>query len=253
MNITINRNDRDAIYDGLMTDLTAIGDIFSHLHNDEPTHARRLRRRFEVELRLLDDLGWEKEPESERCELTLPARELRPVIERIYSPRCAPRPRPSARPRTRRRDARNAGYGRPSRRRRPTRSRHRQRRARASQGSARNPHRRPAHQQPGGNPTHLPRRRTRGLRAEQFSGRCGYRTHPRNHPESTSINRLWRPRHCTFLHRIVLNSGDALKDTPTSRSTATRVVATAAARVAATRALHHASALATGRAEVKTL
>jgi hypothetical protein len=22
-----------------MTDLTAIGDIFSHLHNDEPTHA----------------------------------------------------------------------------------------------------------------------------------------------------------------------------------------------------------------------
>jgi hypothetical protein len=84
MYATINRRDRDAIYDGLMTDLTAIGDIFSHLHNDEPMHAKRLRRRFEVELRLLDDLDWKKEPDSERFELTMPARELRPVIERIY-------------------------------------------------------------------------------------------------------------------------------------------------------------------------
>jgi hypothetical protein len=57
MNMTINRTYRDALYDGLMTDLTAIGDIFGHLHNDEPLQAKRLRRRFEVELRLLDDLG----------------------------------------------------------------------------------------------------------------------------------------------------------------------------------------------------
>jgi hypothetical protein len=84
MYVTINRRDRDAIYDGLMTDLTAIGDIFSHLHNDEPMHAKRLRRRFEVELRLLDDLDWKKEPDAERFELTMPARELRPVIERVY-------------------------------------------------------------------------------------------------------------------------------------------------------------------------
>jgi hypothetical protein len=34
--VTIYRRDRNAIYDGLMTDLTAIGDIFRHLHNDEP-------------------------------------------------------------------------------------------------------------------------------------------------------------------------------------------------------------------------
>lgn len=84
MYMTINRTYRDALYDGLMTDLTAIGDIFGHLHNDEPIHAKRLRRRFEVELRLLDDLGWEKEPEAERFELKMPARELRPVVERVY-------------------------------------------------------------------------------------------------------------------------------------------------------------------------
>lgn len=84
MHVTINRRDRDAIYDGLMTDLSAIGDVFIDLHNDEPASAKRLYRRFEVELRLLDDLGWEKEPEAECFELTMPARELRPVIERIY-------------------------------------------------------------------------------------------------------------------------------------------------------------------------
>jgi len=84
MNMTINRTYRDALYDGLMTDLTAIGDIFSHLHNDEPLHARRLHRRFEIELRLLNDLGWEQEPDGEDFELTMPARELRPIIERVY-------------------------------------------------------------------------------------------------------------------------------------------------------------------------
>lgn len=84
MSLTINRTDRDALYDGVMTDLTAVGDIFTNLHNDEPIPAKRLRRRFEVELRLLDDLRWEQEPDEERFELTMPARELRPIIERIY-------------------------------------------------------------------------------------------------------------------------------------------------------------------------
>jgi hypothetical protein len=84
MGITINRRYRDALYDGLMTDITAIGDIFSHLHNDEPNHARRLHRRFAAELRLLNDLGWEQEPDANEFELTMPARELRPVIERVY-------------------------------------------------------------------------------------------------------------------------------------------------------------------------
>lgn len=84
MSLTINRTDRDALYDSLVTDLSAIGDISIDLGNDEPTHAKRLRRRFEVELRLLDDLGWEKEPDREQFELRMPAAELRPIIERIY-------------------------------------------------------------------------------------------------------------------------------------------------------------------------
>jgi len=84
MTMTINRGYRDAVYAGLMDDLTALDDICTHLKKDEPDHARRLRNRFEAELRLLDDIGWEREPDAERFELTMPARELRPIIERIY-------------------------------------------------------------------------------------------------------------------------------------------------------------------------
>jgi hypothetical protein len=84
MGMTINRRYRNALYDGLMTDLSAHSDIFTHLRNDEATEAKRLHHRFKGELRLLDDLGWEQEPEAERFELTMLPRELRPIIERVY-------------------------------------------------------------------------------------------------------------------------------------------------------------------------
>lgn len=84
MGMTINRSYRDALYDGLMTDLTAHDDIFMCLQKDEATEAKRLHNRFKGELRLLDDLGWEREPDAEHFELTMPPRELRPIIERVY-------------------------------------------------------------------------------------------------------------------------------------------------------------------------
>jgi hypothetical protein len=84
MGMTINRRYRGALYDGLMTDLSAHDDIFTLLRNDEATEAKRLHHRFKGELRLLDDLGWEREPEAEQFELTMAPRELRPIIERVY-------------------------------------------------------------------------------------------------------------------------------------------------------------------------
>jgi hypothetical protein len=84
MSMTINRRYRDALYAGLMADLTALDDIVTHLRNDEPSNAKRLRNRFDVELRLLDEIGWEHEPDVECFELTMQARELRPIIERVY-------------------------------------------------------------------------------------------------------------------------------------------------------------------------
>jgi hypothetical protein len=84
MGMTINRQYRDALYDGLMTDLSAHDDLFTLPRNDEVTEAKRLHHRFKGELRLLDDLGWEREPEAEQFELTMAPRELRPIIERVY-------------------------------------------------------------------------------------------------------------------------------------------------------------------------
>jgi hypothetical protein len=86
MGMTINRRYRDALYDGLMMDISAHSDLFSLLRNDEITEAKRLHHRFKGELRLLDDLGWEREPEAEaeQFELTMAPRELRPIIERVY-------------------------------------------------------------------------------------------------------------------------------------------------------------------------
>ncbi len=84
MGMTINRSYRDALYDGLMTDLTAHGDIFTYLRNDDTADATRLHHRFRGELRLLDDLSWEREPDTEQFELTMPPRALRPIIERVY-------------------------------------------------------------------------------------------------------------------------------------------------------------------------
>ena len=84
MGMTINRRYRDALYDGLMTDLSAHDDLFTLLRNDEATEAKRLHHRFKSELRLLDDLGWEREPEAAQFELTMPPRELRPILERVY-------------------------------------------------------------------------------------------------------------------------------------------------------------------------
>jgi hypothetical protein len=74
MGMTINRSYRDALYDGLMTDLTAHGDILTYLRNDETADAKRLHHRF----------SWEREPDTEQFELTMPPRALRPIIERVY-------------------------------------------------------------------------------------------------------------------------------------------------------------------------
>jgi hypothetical protein len=84
MSMTISRWYRDTLYGGLMDDLSALGDVVTHLRHDEAIDARRLRKRFDAELRLLDDLGWEKEPDAQHFELTMPASELRPIIERVY-------------------------------------------------------------------------------------------------------------------------------------------------------------------------
>jgi hypothetical protein len=84
MGLTIIRTERDALYHSLITSLSAIGDIHTSLQKDDPDSAIRLWRRFDAELRLLDDLGWDREQQVRHFELRMPPAELRPILERFY-------------------------------------------------------------------------------------------------------------------------------------------------------------------------
>ncbi len=83
MAITISRDQRDAIYQEIMLDLTGVGDIFHALNSDDFAKARQYRRRFEEDMRLLDDLGWEPEREAEEFELTMPGPDLAGALRRL--------------------------------------------------------------------------------------------------------------------------------------------------------------------------
>lgn len=84
MSLTIIRSERDALYHSLVIDLSAIGDIHTSLEHDDTDTAIRLWRRFDAGLRLLDDLGWDRQQHARHFELTMPPTELRPILERIY-------------------------------------------------------------------------------------------------------------------------------------------------------------------------
>ncbi len=83
MAITINREQRDAVYQEIMLDLSGVGDIFHALNGDDYEKAREYRRRFEDDMRLLDDLGWEPEQEADEFELTMPRADLARALRRL--------------------------------------------------------------------------------------------------------------------------------------------------------------------------
>jgi hypothetical protein len=72
MTVTITRAQRDALYEEMLTDLTAVGDIHLELDKGNGEDARQLWRRFEAELRLLDQLGWNPVEPREQFAIDLP-------------------------------------------------------------------------------------------------------------------------------------------------------------------------------------
>jgi hypothetical protein len=82
--LVLGRAGRDALYQALLTDLSGVGDIGVCLSDDQPTDARRLRARYEQDMRLLDDLGWETNPAGQQFHLTMPHAALKPTLERLY-------------------------------------------------------------------------------------------------------------------------------------------------------------------------
>jgi hypothetical protein len=87
--LTIGAAQRDAIYDDVIHDLTGIGDIFICLEKGDIDTAKRLRRRFTADLRLLDDLGWSPTDERETFTLTMKPRRLDRVLGQLAAIRAA--------------------------------------------------------------------------------------------------------------------------------------------------------------------
>jgi hypothetical protein len=83
MAITISREQRDAIYQELVLDLSGVGNIFHALNSDDYGKARQYRRRFEEDMRLLDDLGWGPEQDADEFELTMPNPDLAGALRRL--------------------------------------------------------------------------------------------------------------------------------------------------------------------------
>jgi len=80
MGITIGREQRDAIYQEVVLDLTGLTDLWTEFDRGNVDRARELRTRLELDMRLLDDIGWEPEQESDEFELTMDGVDLAAVV-----------------------------------------------------------------------------------------------------------------------------------------------------------------------------
>lgn len=81
--IKLNRQQREALYGELVTDLSGTGDIQINLDSEDYEGAQRLRRRYEEDMRLLDDLGWEPNQERDEFEITMHHENLARVLRRL--------------------------------------------------------------------------------------------------------------------------------------------------------------------------
>lgn len=84
MNITIDAEQRAALWEHATQDLTGIDAVYLAIRDGEWTKARALRCRFEQDMRLLDDIGWAEHQPGERFDLTIPADELRLTLQRLH-------------------------------------------------------------------------------------------------------------------------------------------------------------------------
>jgi putative protein kinase ArgK-like GTPase of G3E family len=71
MTVTITRAQREALYQEMLTDLSGVGDIYITLNAGNGDGARRLWQRFDAELRLLDQLGWDAADPREQVAVDL--------------------------------------------------------------------------------------------------------------------------------------------------------------------------------------
>lgn len=83
---TIDRHQRDGLYELVRNHLGAISDIWIALEeNEDFAVAERLGLEFSEDLRLLADIGWQPREERGIFELTMPALDLMEVLKRLHA------------------------------------------------------------------------------------------------------------------------------------------------------------------------
>ena len=84
--ITIDRDQRDGLYELVRNHLGSIEDFWVALERTEDfAKAERLGLEFAEDFRLLQDIGWSEYDHRESYQLTMPPDDLRQVLERLHS------------------------------------------------------------------------------------------------------------------------------------------------------------------------
>jgi hypothetical protein len=83
MAITINQEQRDAMYQEVVLDLNGLTDLWTEFDDGNYERAKELRQRFVFDMRLLDDLGWEPEQEADEFTLTMDGVDLAWLVSRL--------------------------------------------------------------------------------------------------------------------------------------------------------------------------
>lgn len=82
---TIDRDQRDGLYELVRNHLGAIGDVWIALEeNEDFASAERLGIEFGEDFRLLADIGWRPREQRESFELTMPVHDLMEVLKRLH-------------------------------------------------------------------------------------------------------------------------------------------------------------------------
>jgi hypothetical protein len=68
-----------------MNHLSGIGDVWTEIENRDFATAKRLGRVFAEDLRLLEQLGWAQETDSETVTLEMPHAEFARAVARLHS------------------------------------------------------------------------------------------------------------------------------------------------------------------------
>ena len=85
MGIFLVNSQRDEVYQYLLVDVSGIADLTTLIRGGELVLARRLRVRFEEDMRLLDQIGWEPKGKKEVYAITLASDDIRGIFRRLLA------------------------------------------------------------------------------------------------------------------------------------------------------------------------